>query len=208
MSYVECARVNDKGVAAFKPLDDKTMDMLGNAMIGSGISIGGYVPRSLLYFSIENKVITLMWVTEEQRKPLLFDEETTLKSDNYTVPRLLWYFKNGSLYLYALKDMDEAIEKTKLYKAPFFNMMQSNEVCMGDVVDMMDIRNGRFDEIITKLEALFYETEFTHISSENMVEGLLKHYTENPKEFPYEKLIEANRTIGSLIGKQNHLQGG
>jgi PRTRC genetic system protein B len=66
------------------------------------------------------------------RRSLNFDNHKSIKSDmTANLPATLYLVIDAKLYLYALMSSERPDEKTKLYNAPFFNIYETGNVCLG-----------------------------------------------------------------------------
>ena len=148
--------------------------------------INGFIPKNILYFEKEKNYV--IWTTEPGIRKQIFKNDS-IKSGNYPVPKLLWKYKSGKLWVYALKESDD-----KLYNAPFLNVYSDGSVCLGST--KFRFKNKNYVDIITCIENSFYSSYFTHTNLNNIIDGnLIDFYKENKnkKIFP-EKLLVLNQT--------------
>jgi PRTRC genetic system protein B len=116
-----------------------------------------------------------------------------LKSGEYHIPNLVFCYDGNGLDVFAIKKKDvlNPSEKTKLYKAPFFNTYSDGSVCMGNA----KIKKTRdITELIHNVETAFFKSEFTHTNEDEIVKGnLIEAYriAEHKKSFQEDLLIES-----------------
>ena len=119
------------------------------------------------------------------------------------VPALIWLATQRSLKVFALSSNRRPTEKTSLFYAPFFNVYENGNVCMGTV--NINIQNSAsVEEFTEKWEEYFFNSYFSHLMNEhnpineNCV-NLWKSLIDTEKPFPKEVLKPANRTLKTLL---------
>ncbi|OJX54884.1 MAG: PRTRC system protein B [Flavobacterium sp. 38-13] len=157
-------------------------------------------PNILFLDAVNVKVI---WYTKKMRRDMLFTEQLGLKNGTANVPPMLWVATRQSLSVYALPNNRRPTTKTKLCYAPFFNVYESGNVCLGNV-DVQIARTASLEEFTKAWEGYFFNSYFSHLmSSYNPVKGncvsLWKSLLQKEKNFPMEVLKESNVKLNSLL---------
>lgn len=119
------------------------------------------------------------------------------------IPAMLWHANKQNLTVYALETNRRPTEKTPLYHAPFFNVYDSGNVCLG-TVDVSIKNSASAEEFIQAWENYFFNSYFSHLINEhNPINGncvnLWKDLIRTGKAFPTEVLKKTNRTLKNLL---------
>jgi len=153
-------------------------------------TIKGAIPRNLLYINSDKTNPVLVFHTTSQKVKLNFSKSLKVASQEYYVPKLLWVFKGGEISIYALRT---ATLTSKVYQAPFFNIYQNGNVCMGNV--SMEKEFSDISEAMEKIQGYFYNSQFTtHGDYDHRIKGSLVHF--------WRELGESNK---GQIWSNNHL---
>lgn len=143
-----------------------------------------------------------IWHTPAQTVNMLFKEELGIPSGKVPVPPLIWKASLTHLYVYAMGEEKKPSAKTTLYHAPFFNIHENGEVCMG-TVDVSIDKSCSLEDFIRQWEHYFWNSRFSHLINGSPVTGdinqLWKQLTTESKTFPYNRLISINRKIKDII---------
>lgn len=150
----------------------------------------------------------LAWWTPAQQRPMFFgDTQGDLQGLNgriFPQPALLWLTMDGSLHVRALEESRRPAPDTKIAVAPYWNVYESGEVCLGS----MRAPKVSTVESIAQWESSFYESEFTHGNVGRLTrhpggfEGLWGEL-EGMKMFPVDSLIQLPETVEAfLTGKR------
>ena len=119
------------------------------------------------------------------------------------VPPLVWFANKNSLSVFALSSDRRPTEKTLLHYAPFFNLYENGNVCMGTV--NIDIQNSAsVEEFIQAWGSYFFNSYFSHLlGNYNPIKGncvnLWKNLMETKEFFPKSLLISNNKTLKNLL---------
>lgn len=144
----------------------------------------GGLPRSLGAMFFEN--------TEE----ILSD----VSGRTFPQPPLVWRTGDGGLWVRALKENRRPGPDTKLCFAPYWNLSESGDVCLGS----MRAPGVSTVAAIQQWEQSFYESAFTHGNVGRIVrhaggfEGLWRELV-TQEEFPVEELVELPQTVAEFI---------
>ncbi|SOD17777.1 PRTRC system protein B [Pedobacter xixiisoli] len=165
------------------------------------LKTSGILGTHILYTDpSKNKVI---WFTRSTRRKMYFSDLLGIPNGMASVPPMLWCADRESLSVYALGNDRRPNERTKLYHAPFFNIYQSGNVCMGTV----DVEIGTsltIEQFTLAWEEYFFNSYFNHLlEGHNPVEGncvmLWEDLVDGQGTFPMDQLKRTGTTIKDLI---------
>lgn len=162
----------------------------------------GILPTNILHIN-SGENATVLWFTKAGKRPLFFSENLEIPNGTTEVPAMIWRATKRSLSVFALSQNRRPIEKTPLFYAPFFNVYESGNVCMGTV--NVNIKNSvSLEEFTANWEHYFFNSYFSHLMDKhNPINGncvnLWKNLVNTDKTFPKETLKKTNRTLKSLL---------
>jgi len=172
-------------------------------------SLGSQLPVEYLPDSILARTDrALAWWTPAQQRPMFFGNTQgdlqDLNGRSFPQPALVWLTVDGSLSVRALMASERPSPQTTLAVAPYWNVYESGEVCLGSM------RAPRVSTVgsIPQWEHSFFESEFTHGNVGRATRhpggfGGLWRELDGNEVFPVEALIELPETVeGFLIGKR------
>ncbi len=162
----------------------------------------GILPTNILQVNPSENG-SVLWFTKSMKKQLYFTENLEISNGRAEVPAMLWFANKRSLKIFALSSNQRPTEKTSLFYAPFFNVYENGNVCMG-TVDVHIQNSTSLEEYIKNWENYFFNSYFSHLMNEhNPVKGncvnLWKSLINVDKPFPKEALKKANRTLKNLL---------
>lgn len=161
----------------------------------------GIISNTILHINaIDNKVI---WFTKAMQRELCFTENLGIPKGIANVPPMLWITNKNSLSVFALGSNRRPTEYTKLYNAPFFNVYENGNVCMG-TVDIQIKKIALLEEFTIAWENYFFNSYFSHLMPDyNPIKGncvtLWESLTNTEKAFPKEVLKKSNQTLKNLL---------
>ena len=161
----------------------------------------GILPTNILHINPSEKG-TVLWYTKAQQRQLYFVNGLGVPNGKAQVPPMLWFANKNSLSVFALANDRRPTEKTLLHYAPFFNIYEKGNVCMGTV--SIDIKNSAsVEEFIQAWEHYFFNSYFSHSLCENVtrknIVTLWKDLINTDKPFPKEVLKKNNKTLKNLL---------
>ena len=161
----------------------------------------GILPTNILHINPSEKG-TVLWYTKTQQRQIYFVDSLGISNGKAQVPPMLWFANKSSLTVFALANDRRPTEKTPLYYAPFFNIYEKGNVCMGTV--SIDIKNSAsVEEFIQAWEHYFFNSYFSHSLCENLTKKnivtLWKDLINTDKPFPKEVLKKNNKTLKNLL---------
>ena len=161
----------------------------------------GILPTNILHINPSEKG-TVLWYTKTQQRQLYFVDSLGISTGKAQVPPMLWLASKSSLTLFALASDRRPTEKAPLHYAPFFNIYEKGNVCMGTV--SIDIKNSAsVEEFIQAWEHYFFNSYFSHSLCENLTKKnivtLWKDLINTDKPFPKEVLQKNNKALKNLL---------
>ena len=162
----------------------------------------GILPTHILHINPSENG-SVLWFTKSMKRQLFFTENLGISNGTAEVPPMLWLANKRSLKIFALANNRRPTEKTELFYAPFFNVYEDGNVCMG-TVDVKIQNSTSLEEFTKKWEEYFFNSYFSHLMNEhNPINGncvsLWKSLINTEKPFPKEALKKANRTLKNLL---------
>lgn len=162
----------------------------------------GILPTNVLHINPNAEKGTVLWYTKAQQRQLYFVNSLEIPNGKAQVPPMLWLADKNSLTVFALANNRRPTEKTPLHYAPFFNIYEKGNVCMGTV--SIDIKNSAsVEEFIQTWEDYFFNSYFSHSLSANLTKKnivtLWKSLVNTDKPFPTEVLKTNNKTLKHLL---------
>ena len=162
----------------------------------------GILATNILHINPEENG-SVLWYSKSKKIKMFFTESLEIPNGIAEIPALLWYADRNKLIVFALLSDRRPTEKTKLYYAPFFNVYENGNVCMGTV--SVNIKSSAsVEEFTAAWESYFFDSYFSHLmQNHNPVKGncvsLWKELICTEKTFPKEVLKKANRTLKNLL---------
>ena len=162
----------------------------------------GILPTHILHINPSENG-SVLWFTKSMKRQLYFTENLEIPNGMAEVPAMLWLANKRNLKIFALSSNLRPTEKTELFYAPFFNVYEDGNVCMG-TVDVKIQNSTSLEEFTKKWEDYFFNSYFSHLMNEhNPINGncvnLWKSLINTEKQFPKEALKQANRTLKNLL---------
>lgn len=161
----------------------------------------GLIGTHILHFEpTNNKVV---WFTKAMLRELYFTESLGIPKGMANVPPMLWKANRNSLMVFALASNRRPTEKTKLYNAPFFNVYEDGDVCMG-TVDVRIKKTASLEDFTNAWEGFFFNSYFSHLMKDyNPIQGncvsLWKNLIATGEAFPMEVLKKSNQAFKNLL---------
>jgi PRTRC genetic system protein B len=162
----------------------------------------GIIPSNVLHLNpAENG--SVIWYTKAKKQKLYFSASLGLASQEVPLPALVWLADKSRLYLFALLGKNKPNLNTPLCNAPFFNLYNNGNVCMGSV-DVRISQSASLEEFIAAWENYFFGSYFSHlIGGHNPVKGnlisLYQNLAGNGSKFPVEELVPTTKQLKHLF---------
>lgn len=162
----------------------------------------GLLPSCVLHINpAENG--SVVWYTKPQTRKLYFTDSLGFASQELPLPALVWVADRTRLHVFALKGKGKPLLNTALYNAPFFNLYDNGNVCMGSV-DVCIGKSAFLEEFMAAWQGYFFGSYFSHlIGGHNPVKGnlisLYRGLSEKKAPFPTEELVPLNKQLKHLL---------
>ncbi|MCZ2155143.1 MAG: PRTRC system protein B [Bryobacterales bacterium] len=196
----------ENGPPLLGPGEPLTTDFL--RALSSGL--GTYVAPEILPSNVLVRTAELIvWWTRHQHRTLFFtghnDACTGLNGKRYPIPPLVFKVSGGSLSVRALDQDERPTAKTALRTAPFWNVNEEGDVCLGTmrVPETSDV-----DSTVV-WELGFFQSEFTHANGGARLTrfpggfvALCRHLAGKRKPFPVEFLTDARETLQQFVERR------
>lgn len=131
-----------------------------------------------------------IWVYPAQEVKLYFSKEAGIPDGTMKIPDLLFMAKGRErLSVFALNGKTVTPE-TKLYQAPFMNVYESGDVCLG-TAGLQAIGNAKtFEEFKHAWHQVFFNSKFSHgvARTQAGLRSLTKKLMASKEPFPIEEL--------------------
>jgi PRTRC genetic system protein B len=163
-----------------------------------------FLPANVLVRTQESVV----WWTPSAIRPMFYSKEkgvelAQLSGKRFPQPPLLFRAQARHMDVRALARDERPTLNTPLFRAPYWNVSDSGDVCLGST----KVPREASVDSLAKWEHAFFESEFTHANgSSKLCEhpggfiGLWKSLI-GKKRFPSECLANANQTLGKFINR-------
>jgi PRTRC genetic system protein B len=156
---------NVKGKYAFMapvPLASNILRDIANSFHkndATDMNVGGIIAPHLLYGIFKPGKVVVMWYRPAGVRQLNFVSGLGINGDtNVSCPATLYIVINEKLYVYALMTSERPTEMTKIYNAPFFNIYQDGNVCLGSA-KVGNRKAETFELEAARFERAFYMAE-------------------------------------------------
>jgi len=136
------------------PLTEREAKVLARALViekdkdKGFLKSNGILPTSILHINPNKDKGAVVWYTKTQQRQMYFVDSLGIPNGKVQVPAMLWSASKSSLTVFALTNDRRPTEKTPLYYAPYFNIYEQGNVCMGTV--NIDIKNSASVEEFTR----------------------------------------------------------
>lgn len=164
----------------------------------------GLLPANVLYINAAQNGYVI-WYTKAQRRKLLFASSLQMENISVGIPPLVWKAYKNKLFVYALAKNRKPTLKTPLHYAPFFNVYENGNVCMGSVQIQMK-SNIHLEAFIQLWESYFFDSYFSHqLGSYSIIKGktdlksLWQELSKTQKPFPSELLQPNHQQLENIL---------
>ncbi|WP_035649999.1 PRTRC system protein B [Flavobacterium sp. ASV13] len=190
------------------PLTEREAKVLARALVTEKdkdqafLKSSGILPTNILNINPNKEKGAVLWYTKAQQRQLYFVDSLGIPSGKAQVPAMVWLASKSNLTVFALANDRRPTEKTPLHHAPFFNIYEKGNVCMGTV--NIDIKNyASIEEFTRGWEHYFFNSYFSHSLCGNLtvknIINLWKDLINTDKSFPKEVLKKNNKTLKNLL---------
>ncbi|AYL94385.1 PRTRC system protein B [Mucilaginibacter celer] len=207
--YVESYDIgtNGKPVNAH-PLSVKEMGALAELLQTSQDLKGGYLksrgllPLNVLYVNQQGNGYAV-WHSPPREVTLFFTADLNIPSGKFKIPAMVWKADAEHLSVYALKGKQRPAGNTALQHAPYLNIYNSGQVCMG-TVNIAISKTECLEDFMSLWEQYFFNSQFSHSisgnhSSRTNTTDLWRTLAGTGRDFPQEELIKTGYTLKQII---------
>jgi PRTRC genetic system protein B len=120
----------------------------------------GLLPANVLYLDAHSEGHAV-WYTPPMEAELFFVQDLGIPTGKVHIPAMVWKASKNSLNIYALRGKGKPHANTPLYHAPYFNIYENGNVCMGTVNINID-RFTRLEDFINLWQIYFFNSYFSH----------------------------------------------
>lgn len=171
--YLESHTINEAGqVMEGKPLLQETLQAIIGVFFDERknmAQLGGLLPDNLLSFTLlPGGNYKLVWCRPAEIRVMHFATALKLPTTKVWVPAMVYCVDRSSLEVFALKTNTRPTEKTKLLRAPFYNVNDDGDVCLGNA-NVKKPKDRSYSALIKYWEDLFWLSEFTHVNGDGAV---------------------------------------
>jgi len=185
--YIEVCDINKHGrLGAAKPVSIDFMISLCQSFSEThSRTPSGAMPGEMLYCDTRAGKETYVWFNPPMKRRMYFKESLNIKNAEYNVPGVVYVVQGGDLDIYAYKGKPMTT-RTKLFKAPFFNVTDSS-VCLGNDKEIL-CNNPTFSDLMEHWEKRFWNSEFSHLGGNaNPTKSNLVTVTKSAKNKPFDE---------------------
>lgn len=173
--YLESHDITEKGeVMAGKPLQQTVIQEMVDVFFDekkNKSEITGFMHGNLLsYQSLPGGQYKLVWFRPAEKRIIHHVAALKLPSGKTWVPAMVYSVERDRLSVYALSADERPLPVTRLYYAPFFNVSDSGEVCLGNA-KVSKPKEKTFNSVIKYWEDLFWLSVFSHVNGEQKVKS-------------------------------------
>ncbi|UZJ63975.1 PRTRC system protein B [Sphingobacterium sp. KU25419] len=206
--YVEHFDMDNNGMPInAHPLTTREANRLAKALTTARekdepfLNVAGILPPNILH--VDPKKGEAIWYTKAMQRELFFTELLGLANGRANVPPMLWKATRQHLYIFALRSNRRPKTNTKLYHAPFLNVYENGNVCMGNVEIAIKKANS-INVFTASWEQDFFNSYFSHLmQSYNPIKGnclsLWDSLVNTDLPFPMEVLKRSATTLNQLL---------
>lgn len=125
----------------------------------SSLQCQGLLPENVLYYQPSISGNKFIWWIPAGEQHLNFNNSMKLKSGKCKLPALIFAVDDKDVSVFAFKGKEKPGPKTQLFQAPFYNLNQAGEVCLGTTSETR--KKGLLHEEISRWERRFFGSNFT-----------------------------------------------
>ena len=204
-AFVEHRTIEGGKMGAGKPLEIDTLAKMMKTVSKyvskntALVTLHGVIPPNLLYTNTDIDSHKLVWYRKPEKRMLYFNEKLGIQNGEMWVPGLVYVAEHRRLSVYAFKG---SAPKDVLYKAPFFNVYDGGNVCLGNA-KVQKPKVHTFRDWMEYWEKMFWLSEFAAIIGSNPIKMnlalLTKECIETGKPFPTSQLVKSSVTLESIL---------
>lgn len=168
--YLESHSIGENGkIMEGKPLLQETIQDLLDSLYDEDVindDIKGIFPQNLLYYKRETRNrYRMVWYRPSEIRFLIHSQPLGIPSGETWVPPMIYVADGSDLSIFVLASNDRPNLNTRLYMAPFFNVNDQGDVCLGSAkVEKPKVKS--YESLMKYWEDLFWLSTFTHVNGE------------------------------------------
>lgn len=175
--YLESHTINEDGkLMEGKPLLQETLQGMVDVFFDerqNKANIKGLVPDNLLSFDLlPGGNYKMVWYRPAEIRVMHFAKQLKLPTAKTWVPATLYVVDRKDFRVFALKSNTRPTEKTKIYRAPYHNVSDGGNVCLGNANVKKPVEKT-YVNYIKYWEDLFWLSEFSHLNGGRAVKSNL-----------------------------------
>lgn len=201
--YLERRDIINGKMTAGIPLTEKCLSGISEVLsFDSAKIIHGTIPSYMLYADCRSGREKYVWYRKPEKRRMFFSSKLGIENGELLTPGLIYVVNGTTLSVYAVRSKRLSIS-TKLFHAPFFNVYDSADVCLGSA-KLKFPEELTYDNVIKYWEDKFWKSKFDHLLGSNPVASNLASLTkmciETGCEFPLKELKPIKKlTLKSLL---------
>ena len=166
--YLESHNINEQGqLLEGKPLKQETIQGMVDVFFDerkNQIQVGGYIPDNLLSFDAKpGGQYHMIWYRPAEIRYIHFAAPLRIPSGQVWVPAMIYQVDRKGFSVYAFRSNSRPNLKTKLFRAPFHNVSDNGNVCLGNA-KVNRPKVNTYTSLMKYWEDLFWLSEFSHLN--------------------------------------------
>jgi PRTRC genetic system protein B len=190
-----------------KPLKKEQLQELAQSISKQNLAsmeLSGLLPENILYYQPAISGNRIVWWIAPSERYIHFSSHLKIKSGKCRLPALLLAAHDRKMYVFALKGSKKPTIKTEIFNAPFYNLYDNGDVCLGTTSETR--KKNYLHEEMDRWERRFFGSRFTdaHGDDDRLNKGwtMKKLYGDilSGKKFPEASLLAARfKTIEGFL---------
>lgn len=168
--YLESHIIENGKIMAGKPLRQETIEGMVDVFFDqqqNQARITGFIPENLLQFiHLPGGHFKMTWYRPAERHVLHFQGSLKIPTGEAWCPPMVWSIDRKVLSVYALDADKRPTPETKIFRAPFHNVADGGDVCLGSA-KVAKPAEKTYTAIMKYWEDLFWLSIFTHLHGSN-----------------------------------------
>jgi PRTRC genetic system protein B len=187
-------------LGAGRPLERSELEQLLERA-GRDLGVRGWLAPEVLYLAPD----AIAWWRPAASAPMFFKAGAIDKGARQGLakqPGLVFAVRRGKWYVWAVKGAERPKPQTALFQAPYLNVYEDGDICVGDVKLPREISAATIDGF----ERAFFESRFTHENAGRLcthkdgARGLWRDLLAGAlADFPEDCLVPMNRTLADTV---------
>jgi PRTRC genetic system protein B len=164
--YLQVHEITNGSWGEGKPFSKESLAELATSIRkeqAESLKLRGLLPDSMLFYQ-PGLSSRFMWYLEPQQYHITFISSVGIPTGNYQMPGLILAVSGKSMYIWAYKGTGKPKADTEIFHAPFYNVYESGNVCMGTVSESR--KKFFLDEELDRWQRRFFGGRFTEAHGE------------------------------------------